>query len=207
MKNLTLIILAVLFSFDVQAQNLESINGGIIFISNQNTALNYDGRIPGLETGLTYLLVPAKIEYGIEVIAESNLRYWTEAVKSDQYTQKYVCNHPCYANEQSAISLTTEIGLRNRITIFRDFFISVLTGLNYEMRLFNDPDFPNHPREAEPHREFNIGVLAKAKFSSFLTNRTKLHLSWQSAFYEFNGNDLPNWSMPAFSAGLSYSLN
>lgn len=207
MKKLPLLILAVLFSFDVQAQNLESINGGISFISNQNTDLRYDGRVPGLETGLTFLIVPAKIEYGMEVIAESNLRYWTEDVKSDQYTQKYVCNHPCYANEQSAISLSTEIGLRNRLTIFRDFYISFLTGLNYEMRFFNDLDFPNYPREVEPHREFNLGLLAKAKVSSFLTNRTKVYLSWQTAYYEYTDKDRPVWSMPVFSAGLSFSLN
>ncbi|MDR9419628.1 hypothetical protein [Gracilimonas sp.] len=203
MKKLFVLVLAVLFSFDAQAQHLESITGGISFISNQNTDLRYDGRIPGIETGVTFLVVPAKAENGLAVIGESKLRYWTEALKSDHYSQLYTCQG-CSVNEQAAISLTTEIGVRNRITVFHDFYFSFLTGLNYELRFFNDPDFTYPERE---YREFNIGGLAKVKVSSFLTNRAKVYLSWQSAFYKFQNNDLPDWSMPTLSAGFSYSLN
>lgn len=203
MKKLTLVILAVLFSFDAQTQQLEFINGGISLISNQNTHLSYEGRIPGFGTGVTFLLVPAKKEYGFDVIAESNLRYWTEAVKSSHYSQMYTCQN-CSINEQAAISLSSEIGLRNRITVFRDFYISFLTGLNYELRFFNEPDFP---LPDEGYQEFNVGLIAKAKISSFLTNRAKVYLSWQSVFYDYIDSDLHMWSMPALSAGLSYSLN
>lgn len=204
MKKLSLLILAVLFSFDVQAQSLESINAGVLLIENQNTVLSYSGRIPGLQTGIGFLLVPSDYQYGLNLIAESNIRYWTEAVKSDHYAQKITCSVFCFPYEQAAISLTSEIGVRNKITIFKDFYISLLTGLNYEIRFYNNPNFIDSIKE---RREFNIGGLAKAKVSSFLTNRAKVYLSWQSAFYEFNDNDLPIWSMPAFTAGLSYSLN